>query len=32
MTYLTHWYVAATLLAVTLLGVTTGVSKLLWSS
>ena len=32
LTYLTHWYVAATLLVVVLLGVSTGVSRLLWSS
>ena len=32
LTYLTHWYVAATLLAVAVLTVTTGVSSLLWSS
>ena len=30
--YLTHWYVAATLLVVVLLGASTAVSQLLWSS
>ena len=32
LTYMTHWYVAATLLIITALAVTTGITKLLYSS